>query len=179
MPMLLFGYFASVIIITAILIVLLRNPVYSALSLLVLFFHVAGIYVVLNAEFIAAIQIIVYAGAILVLYLFVLMLLNLKGEEGYQRQAILGLVLGFAITAEVIYAIVTSGFEEGQTPSSSFVGAPAGNTEAIGQLLYTQYLFPFEVASIILLVAMIGAIILAKKGLYGPVEESKESGGGP
>jgi NADH-quinone oxidoreductase subunit J len=173
MALVLFSYFASVIVITAILVVALRNPIYSALSLLVLFFHVAGIYVLLDAEFLAAIQIIVYAGAILVLYLFVVMLLNIKVEAGYHRQLVLGLLLGFAIAAEVIYAVGQSSFGTGISRSPITSTPPAGNTEAIGQLLFTTYLFPFEVASVILLVAMIGAIILAKKGIFGS-EEVKE-----
>lgn len=166
MMLILFSYFAGVIVLTAILVVALRNPIYSALSLLVLFFHVAGIYVLLDAEFIAAIQIIVYAGAILVLYLFVVMLLNLKAEEGYQRQLVLGLLLGLAMAAETIYILNRSVFGKGIPPPVPNPNPPAGNTEAIGQLLYTTYLFPFEVASLILLVAMIGAIILAKKGIF-------------
>ena len=167
MALVLFSYFASVIVITAILVVALRNPIYSALSLLVLFFHVAGIYVLLDAEFLAAIQIIVYAGAILVLYLFVVMLLNVKAEGGYHRQLVLGLLLGFAIAAEVIYAVGRSSFGTGISRSPPTSTPPVGNTEAIGQLLYTTYLFPFEVASVILLVAMVGAIILTKKGIFG------------
>ncbi len=167
MALVLFSYFASIIVITAVLVVALRNPIYSALSLLVLFFHVAGIYVLLDAEFLAAIQIIVYAGAILVLYLFVVMLLNIKVEGGYHRQLVLGLLLGFAITAEVIYAVSRSSFGTRISVSPPVAIPPAGNTEAIGQLLYTTYLFPFEVASVILLVAMIGSIILAKKGIFG------------
>ncbi|HLB94628.1 MAG TPA: NADH-quinone oxidoreductase subunit J [Nitrospiria bacterium] len=166
MTLVLFSYFAGAIVLTAILVVALRNPIYSALSLLVLFFHVAGIYVLLDAEFIAAIQIIVYAGAILVLYLFVVMLLNLKAEEGYQRQLVLGLLLGLAVAAEAIFILNRSVFGKGIPPPVPTPHPPAGNTEAIGRLLYTTYLFPFEVASLILLVAMIGAIILAKKGIF-------------
>jgi NADH-quinone oxidoreductase subunit J len=173
MTLLLFSYFAGAIVLTALLVVGLRNPVYSALSLLVMFFHVAGIYVLLDAEFIAAIQIIVYAGAILVLYLFVVMLLNLKVEEGYQKQLVLGLLLGLAVVAETIYVLNRSLFGKGVS-AEEFPSAPAaGNTEAIGQSLYTTYLFPFEVASVILLVAMIGAIILAKKGIFEEVETRK------
>jgi NADH-quinone oxidoreductase subunit J len=172
MATVLFCYFASVILITAILVIALRNPVYSAMSLLVLFFHVAGLYVLLDAEFIAAIQIIVYAGAILVLYLFVLMLMNLRGEDGFQRQLVLGLLLGFAITGEIIYAVVRTDFGR-IMPGQGMAGSPAGNTEAVGQLLYTRYLFPFEVASIILLVAMVGAILLTKRGIFG-VPQGKE-----
>ena len=81
-----FFYLAGVIVVTSVLVVLLKNPVYSALSLLILFFHVAGLYVTLHAEFLAAVQVIVYAGAILVLYLFVVMPLNVKREERYHSQ---------------------------------------------------------------------------------------------
>jgi NADH-quinone oxidoreductase subunit J len=176
MTVLFFSYFSFIIILTAILVIALRNPVHSFLSLLVMFLHVAGIYFLLNAEFIGIIQIFVYAGAILVLYLFALMLLNLKQEEGYQRQLAIGLLLGLAIVAEVVYAVVRSSFGGAGQPVS-VVGAPAGNTESIGRLLYTVYLFPFEVASILLLVAMIGAIILAKRGVFdsaGPAEAPEE-----
>ncbi|MCS7002463.1 MAG: NADH-quinone oxidoreductase subunit J, partial [Dehalococcoidia bacterium] len=90
MAQLVFFYLAGVIILTSILVVALRNPVYSVLSLLIMFFHVAGLYVTLHAEFVAAVQIIVYAGAILVLYLFVVMLLNVKREDRYHAQSPLG-----------------------------------------------------------------------------------------
>ena len=86
MSQLFFGYFAGMIAITSILVVALRNPVYSALSLLVMFFHVAGLFITLHAEFLAAVQIIVYAGAILVLYLFVVMILNVKQDDRYHSQ---------------------------------------------------------------------------------------------
>jgi NADH-quinone oxidoreductase subunit J len=163
-----FFFLATVIAICAILVVAFRNPVYSVISLLVMFFHIAALFVSLHAEFLAAVQIIVYAGAILVLYLFVVMLLNLKYDDSYQRQVWMGVGLGAVALAEVVYLISSAGV--GRTPlptgASQVVAAtPHGNTEMIGRLLYTKYLFPFEVASLILLVAMIGAILLAKKGL--------------
>jgi len=167
MGWILFSYFAGVILLTGIMVIGLRNPIYSVLSLLVLFFHVAGIYLLLDAEFIAAVQIIVYAGAILVLYLFVVMLLNLKVEEGYQRQLVIGLLLGFSVAGEIVFIISQSTFGKGLKSVPSISGPSLGNTEAVGQLLFTQYLFPFEVASVILLVAMVGAIVLAKKGIFG------------
>ena len=101
MASLIFFYFASIIVLTAILVVALKNPIYSALSLLVMFFHVAGLYITLHAEFLAAIQIIVYAGAILVLYLFVVMLLNVKREERYHRQSLLGVFRSEEHTSEL------------------------------------------------------------------------------
>lgn len=162
---LVFFYFAGVIVLTSSLVVALRNPVYSVISLIVMFFHVAGLYVLLNAEFIAVIQIIVYAGAILVLYLFVVMLLNLRRDERYQRHALLGLLVGVVILTELVLIFSNSTF---QSPSGEYTVErlrTLGSTQAVGRILYTEYLFPFEVASFILLVAMIGAIVLAKKGI--------------
>jgi NADH-quinone oxidoreductase subunit J len=166
-----FYYFAGVILVTSILVVALRNPIYSALSLLIMFFHVAGLYVTLQAEFLAAVQVIVYAGAILVLYLFVVMLLNIKREDRYHTQSPVGVFLGLCIVTEVIMLAFHPGFSSAPTsvgrlsPLAGKAEIGAGNTETIGELLYSTYLFPFEVASLILLVAMIGAIILAKKDI--------------
>jgi NADH-quinone oxidoreductase subunit J len=160
-----FLYFAAVIVTAASLVVVLRNPIYSALSLLVMFFHVAGLYVTLHAEFLAAIQIIVYAGAILVLYLFVVMLLNVKREERYNQQGTVALFLGVVLLTEAVLLAVSRGFTVA-TPDPGPEGTKAvGNTESIGEVLYSTYLFPFEIASLILLVAMIGAVILSKKGI--------------
>lgn len=162
-----FFYFAGVIVLTSILVVALRNPIYSALSLLIMFFHVAGLYVTLEAEFLAAVQIIVYAGAILVLYLFVVMLLNVKRDERYQAQLPLAALLGVTILTEVLMLAFLRGFSSvapvAPLPDQTDAAAASGNTETIGEVLYSTYLFPFEVASLILLVAMIGAIVLAKK----------------
>jgi NADH-quinone oxidoreductase subunit J len=161
-----FGYFAGVILLTAILVVALKNPVYSALSLLVMFFHVAGLYVTLHAEFLAAVQIIVYAGAILVLYLFVVMLLNVKGDDRYHRQWRIAAFVCLPLLIEFMVLLAGGGAtgQPGQSSSARTTDTvPGNNTLAIGELLYSTYLFPFEVASLILLVAMIGAIILAKK----------------
>ena len=160
-----FFFLATVITLSAILVVAFRNPVYSVISLLVMFFHIAALFVSLHAEFLAAVQIIVYAGAILVLYLFVVMLLNLKHDDSYQRQVWIGVGLGGVALAEIIYLVVTAGSGSTITLASSTMSQ--GNTEMVGRLLYTKYLFPFEVASLILLVAMIGAILLAKKESVG------------
>lgn len=159
-----FLYFAAVIVMAASLVVVVRNPIYSALSLLVMFFHVAGLYVTLHAEFLAAIQIIVYAGAILVLYLFVVMLLNVKREEQFNRQGPVALFLGVVLLTEAVLLTVSRGFTVG-TPVTGREEPAVGNTESIGEVLYSTYLFPFEIASLILLVAMIGAVILSKKGI--------------
>lgn len=160
MAKLLFFYFATVILGSGLLVIFLRNIVYSALALLVAFIHIAGLYVLLNAEFIAAIQVIVYGGAVLVLYLFVVMLFNIKRDEPFYRGNLaVALFIGLVILGEVLLAI--SGTRAYGAPGQLIQAT--GNTEAIGLVLYTQYLLPFEVASFILLVAMIGAIILAKQ----------------
>jgi len=169
-----FGYFSGVIALTAVSVVALKNPIYSALSLLVMFFHVAGLYITLHAEFLAAVQIIVYAGAILVLYLFVVMLLNVKREDRYHGQwRIAGLVC-IPLLLEIMVLLAGSAVAEQSDRPPLPTGVPvenglivAGNTLAIGETLFSTYLFPFEVASLILLVAMIGAIILAKRDIGG------------
>ena len=171
MSQLFFGYFAGMIAITSILVVALRNPVYSALSLLVMFFHIAGLFVTLHAEFLAAVQIIVYAGAILVLYLFVVMILNVKEDDRYHSQ---WRIAGFVCVPLLIESIMllSGGMETAnpgnRTPQSgSHDAITTDNTLAIGKILYSTYLFPFEVASLVLLVAMIGAIVIAKRDIGG------------
>ena len=163
-----FFYFALVIIVTSALVVAFRNPIYSALSLLIMFFHVAGLYVTLHAEFLAAVQIIVYAGAILVLYLFVVMLLNMKQDDRYHRQwPIAGLIGGLLLVEALVLTVARYRVPDIATSEVESVVEQSGNTEAIAEVLYSTYLFPFEVASLILLVAMIGAILLAKRDLQG------------
>ena len=169
MSQLFFGYFAGMIAMTSILVVALRNPVYSALSLLVMFFHVAGLFITLHAEFLAAVQIIVYAGAILVLYLFVVMILNVKQDDRYHSQ---WRIAGFVCVPLLIESIVLlSGGTEAADPGNRSLRSglhdaiTTDNTLAIGKILFSTYLFPFEVASLILLVAMIGAIVLAKRDI--------------
>jgi NADH-quinone oxidoreductase subunit J len=166
MDQIFFFYFAGIIATTSLLVVALRNPVYSALALLIMFFHVAGLYVTLHAEFLAAVQIVVYAGAILVLYLFVVMLLNVKAEERYHNQLPVAGLLSVMLFTEVMLLLIQS---RSTPPAPQIAADPvgsAGNTETIGEVLYSTYLFPFEIASLILLVAMIGAIILAKKDIF-------------
>jgi NADH-quinone oxidoreductase subunit J len=171
MSQLFFGYFAGMIAVTAVMVVALRNPVYSALCLLIMFFHVAGLFVTLHAEFLAAVQIIVYAGAILVLYLFVVMLLNVTQDDRYHRQWRIAAVVCVPLLIEFI--VLLSGGAAATAPvDRSLQPGPheavsTDNTLAIGRMLYSTYLFPFEVASLVLLVAMIGAIVLAKRDIGG------------
>jgi len=163
-----FFYFAFVIAAASVFVVAVRNPIYSALALLVMFFHVAGLYVTLHAEFLAAVQIIVYAGAILVLYLFVVMLLNLRTDDRYHRQWPMAAAVGATLLIEAVILTAMNGWTTPvvATSTETTIGGTS-NSGAIADVLYTTYLFPFEVASLILLVAMIGAIILAKKDIGG------------
>jgi NADH-quinone oxidoreductase subunit J len=168
MTALLFFYFAAGIIGASLLVVLLRNPIYCTLALLVMFAHVAGLYVLLNAEFIAAVQVVVYAGAILVLYLFVVMLLNVKREERFQHQVIPALIVMALLLSEVALVVFGGGVDGGVIggPAGAFPAEriqAVGNTAVIGRVLFSTYLFPFEVASFLLLAAMVGAIVLSKK----------------
>ncbi len=163
-----FAYLAGVIVVTSAMVVTLRNPIYSVLALLIMFFHVAALYVTLHAEFLFVVQIMVYAGAILVLYLFVVMLLNVKQELRYHPQVPLGVLMTFALLTEIVLLIMYRSAPQTAAAAEVRNTLPAdmGNTEAIGHVLYTTYLFPFEVASLILLVAMVGAVILAKKDIF-------------
>ena len=158
-----FSYFAGATIVSSILTVGLRNPVYCTLALLSAFLHVAGLFVLLNAEFIAAIQIIIYAGAVLVLYLFVLMLLNLKSDEIIvQRQWGIAIFFGFVVLAEILLAFFKSPLAAKEAaPSTPLL--PLGNTEALGLSLFNEYLLPFELVGIILLGGIVGALVLAKQ----------------
>src|SRR6185437_9725183 len=122
----------------------------------IMFFHVAGLYVTLHAELLAAVQVIVYAGAILVLYLFVVMLLNLKQDERYHRQWPVAAAVGALLVLEAVILTLVKGRTPAARPGVQGTAADGlGNTEALGDVLYSTYLFPFEVASLILLVAMI------------------------
>lgn len=152
----------------AVLVVSTKDTVHSVLFLVLDFLFVAALYVLLSAEFLAVIQILVYAGGIVVLYLFVVMLVNLKRPpEAYsdpRRQTKLGFGLAAAILVE-LGAIAMFTYVR-PVPAVAAKALPVtGNTEQVGWMLYTSYLIPFEIASMLLLVAMIGAIILAKREL--------------
>ena len=153
----------------AVLVISTKDTVHSVLFLVLDFLFVAALYVLLNAPFLAVIQVLVYAGGIVVLYLFVVMLVNLKrAPEAHQdphRRSKLGLALSAAVLVE-LGAIIASGYAKAAAPTVPAAAIPvSGNTEQVGWLLYTSYLIPFEIASMLLLVAMIGAIVLAKREL--------------
>ncbi len=165
---------AALILGLGIMVVSARSAVHSVVFLVVNFLLVAVLYVILGAEYVAVIQVLVYAGGIVVLYLFVVMLVNLKREPEQfsdpRRLGKLGTLLAGAVLAQVIGIAVYSS-ARGTTTQAVTGGLGSdtpfltGNTEQLGWVLYTSYLIPFELASMLLLVAMVGAIVLAKKHL--------------
>jgi len=165
-------YFLSACILGfAVLVVTTRDTVHSVLFLVLDFLFVAALYVLLGAQFLAAIQVLVYAGGIVVLYLFVVMLVNLKRPPEAHADPHRRTKLGFALSAVVLVefgAIAAYGYARPAAAAAAPAAAAiplSGNTEQVGWLLYTSYLIPFEIASMLLLVAMIGAIVLAKREL--------------
>jgi NADH-quinone oxidoreductase subunit J len=166
---LLFYGLAAIMVISSCMVILRKNPVHSALFLVLTFFCLAGLYLLLHAQFIAAIQIIVYAGAIMVLFVFVIMLLNLDKEVaskgGHGLQKFWAMVLSITL-AVFLGSIMTARVFTGEKGDFSPEALNAvGNSEIIGRLLFTEFLLPFEITSVLLLAAIVGAIILAKKKL--------------
>ncbi|MCA1577154.1 MAG: NADH-quinone oxidoreductase subunit J [Acidobacteria bacterium] len=175
MLVLLFILFGAMAIGCALAVVAQRNPLYSAISLVGVFISLACLYVMLAAPFIAAVQVIVYAGAIMVLVVFVIMLLNVE-EEAHRRPRLRFLVpaavaLAAVLIAEVAFILV-SVQESRVVPTSST--SDVGLTQSIGSALFTRYLLPFEITSILLLMAIVGAMTLARRGgLISPRDPAK------
>lgn len=162
---LIFAYFAVVILFSAVMMITRRNLIHSVLFMLLLFFHIAGVFVLLNAEFLAAVQLIVYAGAILILYLFVVMLLNVERETQVARANRYWpwlVAFGVLIAGEIALLVLRGTFPAEAGKAMSPVNS---GVKALGIELYTNYLVPFEIASVILLVGLVGAVMLAKKNI--------------
>ncbi len=173
----LFIVFAAVLVLSGLMVVVQKSPVTSALFLVLTFVSLGGLYVLLAAPFVAAVQVIVYAGAIMVLFLFVIMLLNLQKDvgEGAHRTArrVFGWLLGLILAAQ-LYLLLRQPWglgPAGREPAS--VLAHVGNTQAVALRLFTDYLLPFEVVSFVLLVAIIGAVVLSlQRGRATGTEEA-------
>jgi NADH-quinone oxidoreductase subunit J len=165
--MTLFYIFAAVAILASLLVIGQRNPIYSVLLLIASFGALSGLYVLLDAPFVAVIQIVVYAGAIMVLFLFVVMLLNAPHEDTEYDERVhpllrpgpmrFGAALAVGLLVELVWAL-TRGTDTGDFPDGS-----VSSVAAIGQSLFTDYAFAFEVTSILILVAMVGAVVLARR----------------
>jgi len=156
-----------VTLISAILVITRRNAVHSVIWLIVTLFGVGGIYLLQHAEFVFAVQIILYVGGIMVLFLFVVMLVNLDvalKQARFARQWPVALVTAVLLLAQLAYVLYNHG-RGLNLPPRPLVAATAGNTQAIGMALYQNYMLPVEIASVLLLVAMIGAVLMAKRKL--------------
>ena len=152
------GVFAAAMVVTR------RNPVRSALYLIVTFFSVAGVYVVLHAEFIAVVQVLVYAGGIMVLFLFVILLVDVTREEGLRRVAKGHIALSALLTIVVVVPVAYYALGDNTEAAAdiSALTVDGGNLETVSMSLFRHYLLPFEVISILLLVALVGAVMLAR-----------------
>lgn len=159
-----FYAFAAILVLSAGLVITARNPVHSVLFLILAFFNAAGLFVLLGAEFIAMILVIVYVGAVAVLFLFVVMMLDVdfaKLRSGARKFVPLGVLVGVALLAELVMLYQAWPHPNvSNVPAAIPAEAAVDNTRALGHVLYTSYVFPFQVSGLILLVAMIGAIVL-------------------
>ena len=169
-----FYLFAALVIASGALTILARNPVHSVLWLILSFFNAAGLMVIIGAEFIAMLLVIVYVGAVAVLFLFVVMMLHIDFAElraGFVRNFPLGIAIALVLLAELVLGIGAyraGALELGNPDGTAVQALGRSNIESIGALLYGRYLFLFETAGIILLVAMIGAIVLTHRGNRAP-----------
>ncbi|MGH9748868.1 MAG: NADH-quinone oxidoreductase subunit J [Candidatus Polarisedimenticolia bacterium] len=155
---------ASIALVAGLMVIVSRNVMHSAIYLVLAFLAVAGIYVLLTAEFVAVVQVLVYAGGIVVLFLFLIMLVNLREALGGKRvrlHAVVSGVMALLVVVQVLYVYASGGVTGPGGVATALT--EGGNLQAVGWALYRDYLLPFEIASVLLLVAMIGAIVLARQ----------------
>jgi NADH-quinone oxidoreductase subunit J len=158
-----FYFFAAVLIFAALRVITARNPVHAALFLVLAFFTSAGIWVLLQAEFLAITLVLVYVGAVMVLFLFVVMMLDIniaRLREGFWSYLPLGALVAFLLVAEMVLVLVSRYTGLADMPAPPPLPADYSNTKELGRLLYTEYVYPFEIAAVILLVAIVAAIAL-------------------
>jgi len=166
MNALFFYFFAVLVLGGAIFTITRRSAVHSAISLIVSLVGVAGLYLLQQAEFLFAVQIVLYVGGIMVLFLFVIMLVNLDQaakQRQFNRQWAIALLCVAAVGAEIIYFMRKGASAFQFPPAPAAAPATEGNTEQIATVLFSQYLLPFEIASVLLLVAVVGSVVMAKK----------------
>jgi NADH-quinone oxidoreductase subunit J len=162
----LFYFFAAVLCLAATAVITVRNPVHAALFLVLSFFTSAAIWMLLEAEFLAIILVLVYVGAVMVLFLFVVMMLDINLvplREGFIRYMPVGTFVAVAMLIEMALVVASSTFAEGRFSEPLRHGADYSNTEELGRILYTVYMYPFELAAAILLVAIMAAIVLTMR----------------
>ncbi len=156
----LFYFLSFVAILSALMVVFSRSPVYSVLYLIVTFFAIAGHYVLMNAEFLAVVHMIVYAGALMVLFLYVIMLLNLNQETEPQKTNLLK--IGAVFCAGMLLIVMVGALKGTEVLVAGKASASIGDVKSLGKVLFTDFLLPFEIASVLLLAAMVGSVMLAK-----------------
>jgi len=166
----LFYVFAAVLVFAAGRVITARNPVHAALFLVLAFFNSACLWMLLEAEFLAIVLVLVYVGAVMVLFLFVVMMLDINLaplREGFIRYFWLGALVAGLIVAQLFAVLATKQFDLDSMPAPAPRGAQYSNTEDLGELLYTVYVYPFEIAAVILLVAIVAAIALTMRRREG------------
>jgi NADH-quinone oxidoreductase subunit J len=178
LPTIVFYLFAAVTVFSALMVISSKNPVHSVFFLILAFFNSAGLFILIGAEYIAMTLVIVYVGAVAVLFLFVVMMLDINFaelREGFQKYLPLGLSVAAIVLFQLIFVYsISLNMESSKAATTHAIPDPAEitNTEAIGQVLYTWYLYPFQMAGIILLIAMIGAIVLTLRTREGVRKQS-------
>ncbi len=169
----LFYVFAAILIFAATMVITARNPVHAALFLVLAFFNSAALWIIAGAEFLGIVLVLVYVGAVMVLFLFVVMMLDINLEklrEGFARHLAIGLPIAAIIVIQMILVVTTGAVSPGEMPDPAYpIPDPAetGNTTVIGGVLYTVYVYPFELAAVILLVAIIASIMLTLRRREG------------
>jgi NADH-quinone oxidoreductase subunit J len=161
----LFWFLSALALGAALMMVTNKNPVYSVLWLIVVFFAISGHYILLNAQFLAIVNIIVYAGAIMVLFLFVIMLMNLNAETEPQKNK--WLKLAGAVAGGCLLLVFVAALRQTENPdvqAAVTMDGPTGLIRRLGMVLFTDYVLPFEIASVLFLSAMVGAVVIGKKG---------------
>ncbi|MDO9000604.1 NADH-quinone oxidoreductase subunit J [Sediminibacterium sp.] len=158
----LFGILSFLSIMFALMVVFSRNPVNSILYLVLTFFCIAGLYLLLNAQFLAVVHIVVYSGAIMVLFLFVIMLMNLNQDNEPQRATLNKIIAG--VSGGMLLVVLVGSLKGGeQLGLQSYGSSQIGLVKNLGKVLFSEFLFPFEIASILLLAALVGSIMIGKK----------------
>lgn len=172
-----FYLFASILLVSGLMVIVARNPVHSVLFLILAFFNAAGLFIMLGAEFIGMLMVIVYVGAVAVLFLFVVMMLDVSFADlrkGAMQYVSIGMLIGAVLLSELVlmygaWSFAPNKDENLATPVTDFVGM--GNTESLGMIIYTDYIFAFQTAGLILFVAMVGAIVLTHRKRPGVLKQ--------
>ncbi|MCP4047993.1 MAG: NADH-quinone oxidoreductase subunit J [Gammaproteobacteria bacterium] len=161
-----FYVLATIMVLAGTMVITVRNPVYAALFLVLAFFSCAGVWMLMEAEFLSIVLVLVYVGAVMVLFLFVVMMLDINLaplQEGFIKYLPVGILVGVLIAIQLIMVVTSENFSAELFPIPDPQPADYNNTEVLGRVLYTEYVYPFEIAAVILLVAMVAAIALTMR----------------